>query len=102
MTTFKRHIAVVVEDSTGPPSTIIPCLPCSPSFNWDRALGSVSLLSSYLGHNRETPPRQLVCVLLDLLLDTGLCGIYLISESSLANLDNLMHFMLCEWTWMSI
>ena len=33
--------------------------------------------------------------------DTGLWGIYLVSEN-LGNLDNLMHFTLCEWTRMSI
>jgi processing peptidase subunit beta len=33
--------------------------------------------------------------------DTGLWGIYLVSEN-LTNLDNLMHFTLCKWTHMSI
>src|SRR5450631_1072458 len=33
--------------------------------------------------------------------DTGLWGIYLVSEN-LGNLDDLMHFTLCEWTRMSI
>jgi processing peptidase subunit beta len=33
--------------------------------------------------------------------DTGLWGIYLVSEN-LTNLDNLMHFTLRKWTHMSI
>jgi mitochondrial-processing peptidase subunit beta len=62
--------------------------------NWDHALGSASLLSSYLSdiimkHNLVNSYMSFSTSY----SDTGLWGIYLILEN-LANLDNLLHFML--------
>ena len=70
--------------------------------NWDRALGSASLLSSRLSdviakHNLANSYMSFSTSY----SDTGLWGIYLVSEN-LANLDDLMHFTLREWTRMSI
>jgi mitochondrial-processing peptidase subunit beta len=62
--------------------------------NWDHALGSASLLSLHLldiimKHNLANS----YMLFLTSYSDTGLWGIYLISEN-LANLDNLLHFTL--------
>ena len=70
--------------------------------NWDHALGSASLLSLSLSdiiakHNHTNSYMYFSTSY----SDTGLWGIYLISEN-LGNLDDLMHFTLREWTWMSI
>ena len=65
--TFKRHIAVAVENFSWPSPDYYPMLIMQPIFgDWDRALDS----ASYLGLNRETQPRQLVRVLLNLYSDT--------------------------------
>jgi processing peptidase subunit beta len=61
--------------------------------NWDRALGSASLLFSRLlyisaKHNLANSYVSLLSY-----SDTGLWGIYLVSEN-LANLDDLMHITL--------
>jgi hypothetical protein len=65
--TFKRHIAVAAENFSWPSPDYYPMLIMQPIFgNWDRALGS----ASYLGHNRETQPHQLVRVPLNLYSDT--------------------------------
>jgi mitochondrial-processing peptidase subunit beta len=70
--------------------------------NWDRALGSASLLSSRLSdiiakHNLANSYMSFSTSY----SDTGLWGIYLVSEN-LGNLDDLLHFTLREWTRMSI
>jgi mitochondrial-processing peptidase subunit beta len=62
--------------------------------NWDHALGSASLLFSHLldiitKHN----PANSYMSFLTSYSDTGLWGIYLVSEN-LANLNNLLHFVL--------
>ena len=70
--------------------------------NWDHALGLVLLLSSSLSdiiakHNLANSYMSFSTSY----SDTGLWRIYLVLEN-LGNLDNLMHFMLREWTRMSI
>ncbi|KAG5649336.1 hypothetical protein H0H81_004545 [Sphagnurus paluster] len=70
--------------------------------NWDRALGTSLLLSSCLSHIMSS--NNLANSFMSSSTsysDTGLWGIYLVSEN-LMNLDDLMHFTLCEWTRMSI
>jgi hypothetical protein len=67
-TTFKRHIAVAIEDFSWTSPDYYPILVIQPIFgNWD-CTGSASLLSSYLRHHRKTQSCQLVHVVLDLLL----------------------------------
>ena len=70
--------------------------------NWDRALGSASLLSSRLSdiiakHNLANSYMPFSTSY----SNTGLWGIYLVLEN-LTNLDDLMHFTLRKWTHMSI
>jgi mitochondrial-processing peptidase subunit beta len=70
--------------------------------NWDRSLGSSSLLSSRLSHIISS--NNLANSFMSFSTsysDTGLWGIYLVSEN-LMNLDDLTHFTLKEWTRMSI
>jgi processing peptidase subunit beta len=70
--------------------------------NWDRSLGSSSLLSSLLADNIST--NNLANSFMSFSTsysDTGLWGIYLVSEN-LMNLDDLTHFTLREWTRLSI
>jgi processing peptidase subunit beta len=62
--------------------------------NWDRPLGSASLFSSRLSdiiakHNLANSYMSFSTSY----SDTGLWGIYLVLEN-LANLNNLLHFML--------
>ena len=97
-TTFQRHIAVAVEGVSWSSPDFYPMLVTQSIFsNWDHALGYASLLSprlsdiimklnlanSYMSFSTSNS-------------DTGLWGIYLVSEN-LANLDDVMHFMLREW-----
>lgn len=70
--------------------------------NWDRSLGASSLLSSRLSHIISS--NNLANSFMSFSTsysDTGLWGIYLVSEN-LMNLDDLTHFTLREWTRMSI
>jgi len=70
--------------------------------NWDRSLGSSSLLSSRLSHIISS--NNLANSFMSFSTsysDTGLWGIYLASEN-LMNLDDLAHFTLKEWMRMSI
>jgi len=70
--------------------------------NWDRSLGSSSLTSSRLSHIVST--NNLANSFMSFSTsysDTGLWGIYLVSEN-LMNLDDLTHFTLREWTRMSV
>jgi mitochondrial-processing peptidase subunit beta len=70
--------------------------------NWDRSLGSSSLTSSRLSHIVST--NNLANSFMSFSTsysDTGLWGIYLVSEN-LRNLDDLAHFTLKEWTRMSV
>ncbi|KZS86947.1 hypothetical protein SISNIDRAFT_461343 [Sistotremastrum niveocremeum HHB9708] len=70
--------------------------------NWDRSLGASPLLSSRLSHIISS--NNLANSYMSFSTsysDTGLWGIYLVSENHL-NLDDLIHFTLKEWTRMSI
>ncbi|KAF8713225.1 Insulinase (Peptidase family M16), partial [Rhizoctonia solani] len=70
--------------------------------NWDRSLGAAPLLSSRLSH--VVSSNSLANSFMSFSTsysDTGLWGIYLVSEN-LVNLDDLVHFTLREWTRMSI
>lgn len=70
--------------------------------NWDRSLGASPLLSSRLSHIISS--NNLANSFMSFSTsysDTGLWGIYLVSEN-LMNLDDLTHFTLKEWTRMSI
>ena len=97
------HIAVAVEGASWSSPDYYPLLVMQSIFgNWDRALGSASLLSSRLSdtiakHNLANSYMSFSTSY----SDTGLWGIYLVSEN-LTNLDDLMHFTLREWTRMSI
>jgi predicted Zn-dependent peptidase len=97
------HIAVAVEGVSWSSPDYYPMLVMQSIFgNWDRALGSASLLSSRLSdiiakHNLANSYMSFSTSY----SDTGLWGIYLVSEN-LANLDDLLHFTLREWTRMSI
>jgi processing peptidase subunit beta len=97
------HIAVAVEGVSWSSPDYYPMLVMQSIFgNWDRALGSASLLSSRLSdtiakHNLANSYMSFSTSY----SDTGLWGIYLVTEN-LNNLDDLMHFTLREWTRMSI
>lgn len=70
--------------------------------NWDRSLGASSLLSSRLSHIISS--NNLANSFMSFSTsysDTGLWGIYLVSEN-LMNLDDMAHFTLKEWTRMSM
>lgn len=69
--------------------------------NWDRSLGSSSLLSSRLSHVISS--NNLANSFMHFSTsysDTGLWGIYMVSEN-VTNLDDLVHFTLREWQRMS-
>lgn len=70
--------------------------------NWDRSLGLSSLTSSRLSHivSQHNLANSFMSFSTSY-SDTGLWGIYLVSEN-LVNLDDLVHFTLKEWTRMSI
>lgn len=66
--------------------------------NWDRSLGSSSLMSSRLSHIVSSHGLANSFMSFSTSYsDTGLWGIYLVSEN-LMNLDDLVHFTLKEWT----
>ncbi|GAA5856130.1 hypothetical protein JCM8547_002995 [Rhodosporidiobolus lusitaniae] len=65
--------------------------------NWDRSLGAQSLLSSRLSHVISS--NQLANSFMSFSTsysDTGLWGIYAVSEN-VTNLDDLTHFIMKEW-----
>ncbi|KAE8223948.1 hypothetical protein CF319_g3097 [Tilletia indica] len=69
--------------------------------NWDRSLGSSPLLSSRLSHIISS--NNLANSFMHFSTsysDTGLWGIYLVSENH-TNLDDMVHFTLKEWQRMS-
>ncbi|SCZ88839.1 BZ3500_MvSof-1268-A1-R1_Chr10-4g03111 [Microbotryum saponariae] len=69
--------------------------------NWDRSLGSASLLSSKLSHIiAENNLANSFMSFSTSYSDTGLWGIYFVSEN-LMNLDDLTHFTFKEWQRMS-
>lgn len=97
------HIAVAVEGVGWSSPDYYPMLVMQSIFgNWDRSLGSSSLMSSRLSNIISS--NNLANSFMSFSTsysDTGLWGIYLVTEN-LVNLDDLMHFTLREWTRMSI
>lgn len=97
------HIAIAVEGVGWSSPDYFPMLVMQSIFgNWDRALGSSPLLSSRLSHIISS--NNLANSYMSFSTsysDTGLWGIYLVSEN-LMNIDDLTHFTLKEWTRMSI
>lgn len=70
--------------------------------NWDRSLGSATLLSSRLSHiiSANNLANSFMSFSTSY-ADTGLWGVYLVTEN-LMNMDDLMHFTIREWTRMAI
>lgn len=97
------HIAIAVEGVGWSSPDYYPMMVMQTIFgNWDRGLGASSLLSSRLSHIISS--NNLANSFMSFSTsysDTGLWGIYLVSEN-LMNLDDLVHFTLKEWTRMSI
>jgi len=97
------HIAVAVEGVGWSSPDYFPMMVMQSIFgNWDRSLGASPLLSSRLSHIISS--NNLANSFMSFSTsysDTGLWGIYLVSEN-LSNLDDLLHFTLKEWTRMSI
>ena len=97
------NIAIAVEGVSWNSPDYIPMMVMQGIFgNWDRSLGSSSLTSSRLSHIIST--NNLANSFMSFSTsysDTGLWGIYLVSEN-LMNLDDLIHFTLREWTRMSV
>lgn len=97
------NIAVAVEGVGWSSPDYFPMMVMQSIFgNWDRSLGSSSLNSSRLSHIvSENDLANSFMSFSTSYSDTGLWGIYLVSEN-LMNLDDLIHFTLKEWTRMSI
>ncbi|KAH6912853.1 Metalloenzyme, LuxS/M16 peptidase-like protein [Coprinopsis sp. MPI-PUGE-AT-0042] len=97
------NIAVAVEGVSWSSPDYFPMMVMQSIFgNWDRSLGASSLTSSRLSHTISA--HNLANSYMSFSTsysDTGLWGIYLVSEN-LMNLDDLMHFTLKEWTRMSM
>ncbi|KAG6899790.1 hypothetical protein C0993_006914 [Termitomyces sp. T159_Od127] len=97
------NVAIAVEGVGWSSPDYFPMMVMQSIFgNWDRALGASPLLSSRLSHIISS--NNLANSFMSFSTsysDTGLWGIYLVSEN-LRNLDDLMHFTLREWTRMSI
>jgi processing peptidase subunit beta len=97
------HVAIAVEGVGWSSPDYFPMMVMQSIFgNWDRSLGSSPLLSSRLSHLMSS--NNLANSFMSFSTsysDTGLWGIYLVSEN-LMNLDDLTHFTLKEWTRMSI
>ncbi|KAF8650342.1 hypothetical protein AX16_005283 [Volvariella volvacea WC 439] len=97
------NIAIAVEGVGWSSPDYFPMMVMQSIFgNWDRSLGSSPLLSSRLSHIISS--NNLANSFMSFSTsysDTGLWGIYLVSEN-LVNLDDLMHFTMKEWTRMSI
>ncbi|KDQ62146.1 hypothetical protein JAAARDRAFT_189512 [Jaapia argillacea MUCL 33604] len=96
------HIAIAVEGVSWSSPDYFPMLVMQSIFgNWDRSLGASPLLSSKLSHiiSKHNLANSYMSFSTSY-SDTGLWGIYLVSEN-LMNLDDLVHFTLKEWTRMS-
>ncbi|KAI6114231.1 Metalloenzyme, LuxS/M16 peptidase-like protein [Pisolithus sp. B1] len=97
------HIAIAVEGVGWSSPDYFPMLVMQSIMgNWDRSLGAAPLLSSRLSHIISS--NNLANSFMSFSTsysDTGLWGIYLVSEN-LMNLDDLAHFTLKEWTRMSM
>lgn len=96
------NIAIAVEGVGWNSPDYYPMLVMQSIFgNWDRSLGASSLLSSKLSHIISA--NNLANSFMSFSTsysDTGLWGIYLVSEN-LLNLDDLTHFTMKEWQRMS-
>jgi processing peptidase subunit beta len=96
------NIAIAVEGVGWNSPDYYPMLVMQSIFgNWDRSLGGSSLLSSKLSHIISS--NNLANSFMSFSTsysDTGLWGIYLVSEN-LMNLDDLTHFTMKEWQRMS-
>ncbi|KAF5362906.1 hypothetical protein D9758_007134 [Tetrapyrgos nigripes] len=97
------NIAIAVEGVGWSSPDYFPMMVMQSIFgNWDRSLGASPLLSSRLSHIISS--NNLANSFMSFSTsysDTGLWGIYLVSEN-LVNLDDLTHFTLREWTRMSM
>ncbi|KAJ7131633.1 Metalloenzyme, LuxS/M16 peptidase-like protein [Mycena crocata] len=97
------HIAIAVEGVGWSSPDYFPMMVLQSVFgNWDRSLGSAPHLSSRLSHiiGSNSLANSFMSFSTSY-ADTGLWGIYLVSENFM-NLDDLTHFTLREWTRMSI
>lgn len=97
------HVAIAVEGVGWSSPDYFPMLAMQSIMgNWDRSLGASPLLSSRLSHIISS--NNLANSFMSFSTsysDTGLWGIYLVSEN-LMNLDDMAHFTLKEWTRMSM
>lgn len=97
------NIAIAVEGVGWSSPDYFPMMVMQSIFgNWDRSLGASPLLSSRLSHIISS--HNLANSFMSFSTsysDTGLWGIYLVSEN-LMRLDDLAHFTMKEWTRMSI
>lgn len=96
------HIAIAVEGVGWSSPDYLPMMVMQSIFgNWDRSLGASTLNSSRLSHivSQNNLANSFMSFSTSY-SDTGLWGIYLVSEN-LMNLDDLTHFTLREWTRMS-
>lgn len=96
------HIAIAVEGVGWTSPDYYPMLVMQSIFgNWDRSLGSSALLSSKLSTIiSENNLANSYMSFSTSYSDTGLWGIYLVSEN-IMNLDDLTHFTMREWQRMS-
>lgn len=97
------HIAIAVEGVGWSSPDYLPMMVMQSIFgNWDRSLGASTLNSSRLSHivSQNNLANSFMSFSTSY-SDTGLWGIYLVSEN-LMNLDDLTHFTLKEWTRMSV
>jgi processing peptidase subunit beta len=97
------NIAIAVEGVGWSSPDYFPMMVMQSIFgNWDRSLGLSSLTSSRLSHiiSQHNLANSFMSFSTSY-SDTGLWGIYLVSEN-LVNLDDLVHFTIKEWTRMSI
>lgn len=97
------NIAIAVEGVGWSSPDYFPMMVMQSIFgNWDRSLGLSSFTSSRLSHivSQHNLANSFMSFSTSY-SDTGLWGIYLVSEN-LVNLDDLVHFTLKEWTRMSI
>ena len=92
------NVAIAVEGASWRSPDYFPMLVLQSIFgNWDRSLGASPLLSSRLSHIISS--NNLTNSFMHFITsysDTGLWGIYMVSEN-LTNLDDMLHFTLKEW-----
>ncbi|KMU72239.1 mitochondrial-processing peptidase subunit beta [Coccidioides immitis RMSCC 3703] len=96
------HIALAVEGVSWKDDDYFPALVTQAIVgNWDRAMGNSpylgSKLSTFISHNNLANSFMSFSTSYS---DTGLWGIYLVSENKTA-LDDLVHFTLREWSRLS-